>query len=91
MSFAKRRRAQKREDAEAFNAAREAIERDMAEMEEAYQAQQARFSQLTEAEMLTPAEYRELLDLSGAPAAITDMLDKVALPISQPKLIVPGA
>jgi len=96
--FAKRRRAEKRENVAAHNAARESVERDMAEMEEAYQTQMARLTELSEKDQLTAEELQEMLSLSGAPPAIIEAAGKVVNRTGQiihgdaepPKLIVPG-
>jgi hypothetical protein len=87
-SFHKRRRKEQAETVAAHNAAQEALERDLAEMEETYQEQMARLTELSEKNNLTVEELRELLSLSGAPPAIMAAVEKLD---SKPRLIVPGA
>lgn len=72
----------------AHNAAREALERDLREMEESYQAQQERLAALIAQDKLTVEDLTELLTAAGAPSEIIEAAQKLN-GYDKPRLIVP--
>lgn len=88
IGFSRRRRAERREFVANFNTAREAYERDMEEMRQIQEADQATLSALLEQETLTPAEFTRALALMGAPPEILETASRVR-GAETPKILLP--
>lgn len=89
MSFHKRRRKERRADAENFNQAREIVERDRAEMEEIQRERQAQLENEPKFEML---DSMGNVVLSGIPESMIRPQQTPDTPEEEaPKIIMPGS